>query len=52
MEDKKKTYISPDIESERVDLPQAWACTIFNANSSSGTWSGSDVMSSPEPNCW
>ena len=30
---KKKHYISPAIESERVDLPDAWACELYDAYS-------------------
>ena len=51
MADRKKPYISPDIESERVDLPEAWACTIYNAGDLSGTWSGPNVMDSPIGSC-
>lgn len=48
MKETKKPYVSPGIESERLDPPEAWACTIFGpAGSASGTWSGSDVMTSP-----
>ena len=33
MTGEKKAYTSPGIESERTDLPQAWACTSKpNAN--------------------
>ena len=34
MQERKKTYVSPGIQSERLDLPQAWSCDIHAANSS------------------
>jgi len=40
MTEKKKTYVSPTIESERVDLPEAWACAIYTAGDKTGTWEG------------
>lgn len=42
----KKPYISPNIESERVDLPVAWACgEIPNAASGQICWSGDSITS-------
>ena len=52
MKEMKRTYVSPTIESEKVDLPEALACVIYNANGSSGFWEGSNVLESPTPNCW
>ena len=43
MAENKKPYVSPGIESERVDPPEAWACYIYGANDLSGKWSGSGV---------
>jgi hypothetical protein len=40
---EKKLYVSPDIESERVDLPQAWACNIYGTTSEGARWSGPQV---------
>ena len=40
MEETRKRYVSPAIESERVSPPEAWACTIYNAGGISGGWSG------------
>jgi hypothetical protein len=39
---EKKLYVSPAIESERVDLPQAWACNVFGTTDDpgGGRWSG------------
>lgn len=48
MPDSKKLYVSPGIESERVDPPEAWACDIFNAAGSAGTWTGS-ILSLTSP---
>ena len=47
MAETKKPYLSPGIESERVDVPEAWACTIYNANGLSGSWSGRGVATPP-----
>jgi hypothetical protein len=43
MAENKKVYESPKIETERVDLPDAWACNVYNAGQSSGTWSGANI---------
>jgi len=52
MKENRKPYVSPTIESEKVDLPEALACVIYNAYGSSGYWEGSNVIDSPTANCW
>ena len=47
----KKTYLSPTIESEKVELPEAVACIIYNAEASSGYWYGTSIVTSPTYNC-
>ncbi len=42
MTEKKKHYVSPAIETERIDLPQAWACSLTqNQDDTGGTYDGS-----------
>ena len=41
---EKKAYVSPSIESERIDLPEAFACTIYGMSDTHGTWSGSGLL--------
>jgi hypothetical protein len=48
---EKKPYASPKIESERVDLPQAWACNIYNMKDKCGRWSGVNLKEHPNFVC-
>lgn len=47
----KKEYVAPSMESLKIQEPLAYACTIYNAESSvGGCWSGSGV-SNPVFSC-
>lgn len=51
---EKKLYVSPDIETERLDFPGAWACNVFGAtdyNELAGSWSGAHLVESAIINC-
>ena len=41
---EKKIYVSPSIESEIIDLPEAFACTIYGLSDDHGTWSGTGIL--------
>lgn len=36
----KKEYKAPSVRSIKINEPLAYACTIYNASATVGTWSG------------
>jgi hypothetical protein len=48
---EKKVYISPGIESERLDLPQAWSCDVHLSNTSAWYYGDNYLFQTPTFDC-
>lgn len=51
---EKKLYVSPKLETEKLNLPGAWGCNVFNAtnyNEIAGIWSGAHLVEAAIKNC-